>query len=84
MEINKDVTAVEDSIKYLVNTSESVGYMNGSIDELLSERANSSNLDDIEAYNSSIERMSLQLTTSKDNRAQAVENVKQAFEHYYS
>jgi len=83
-EINKDVLAVEDAIKYLVNTSESVGYFNGSIDELNDRINDSTDSDDRESFISQIQRLSDPLDSARDNQAQAIENVKQAFEHYYS
>jgi len=83
-QINDDVVAVENAIKYLVNTSESIGYINGSIGELNERVDDSTNADDRESFISQIERLSDPLDSAKDNQAVAIENVKHAFEHYYS
>ena len=83
-EINKDVVAINEALDDFGSLSESVGYANGSIAELVSEKDNATNPDDKEAYSSAIERMFATLDSIKDERAQARENVKRAFEHYYS
>jgi len=83
-EINKDVIAINNSVQYLVNVSESIGYANGSISELVTERANATSEDDKSAYLSQIDRLYATMDVLKSDRSQAIENVKQAFEHYYS
>lgn len=84
MNINKDVVAINEAIDHFGFLNESMGYANGSIAELINEKDNATTIDDKEAYSSAIERMFATLDSIKDERAQARENVKRAFEHYYS
>lgn len=84
MNINKDVVAINEAIDHFGFLSESIGYVNGSIAELISEKDNATTADDKEAYSSAIERMFATLDSIKDDRAQARENVQKVFEHYYS
>jgi len=81
-EINKDVLAINNSIDYLVNTCESLGIAERSIEVLHNETAINSN--DLDRIISATDRMEATRDSLKDDKAQAIENVKQAFEHYYS
>jgi hypothetical protein len=83
-EINKDVLAINEALDRFSKASESVGYANGSIDELINERIHARNEDDRNAFNSQIERMNYAVSECKDARDQAREDIKKTFEHYYS
>lgn len=82
--INKDVDAIDQTLETFSRANEDIGYANGSIDELLSERARSRNPDDREAFSSQIENMKTSLSIAKDNKTKAELKVRKAFEHYYS
>lgn len=84
MDINKDVEVINEALNRLSWSSEKVGYANGSIDELLSERATTTNPDDKEAFSNLIERTSFDLNLARNAQTQARENLKSAFENYYS
>lgn len=83
-EINKDVLAINEAMDRFASANESIGYANGSIAELISERIHARNEDDRNAFNSQIERMNYEVSECKDARDQAREDVQKAFEHYYS
>jgi len=82
--INKDVLAINDAFERLKKSSESVGYIDSSIGGLHDKLDAASNFDDKEAYSAEIERMSTMLDLAKDDQAQARQEIKDAFEHYYS
>lgn len=82
--INKDVIAINEALDRFSKASESVGYANGSIGELLEIRDATLNKDDREAYSSLIERMDYRLDISRDEQIRAREDVQKAFEHYYA
>ena len=84
MNINKDVLAINDAFDRFSKASESVGYANGSIDELLEIRDGTKNPDDKEEFSSQIEKMDYELERSRDKQIRAREDVQKAFEHYYS
>ena len=84
MNINKDVLAINDALDRFSKASESVGYANGSIDELLERRDGTKNPDDKEEFSSQIEKMDHELDISRDEQIRAREDVKRAFDHYYS
>ena len=83
-EINKDVLAINEALDRFSKASESVGYANGSIDELISERDRTKNPDDKEEFSSQIEKMDYELERSRDEQIRAREDIKKTFEHYYS
>lgn len=83
-EINQDVLDINEALNRYKDTSESVGYADGSIAEVMSERDNANNLDDKEAYSNMIERTDAMKAMIKDDQAKAREDVIRAFAHYYS
>lgn len=83
-EINKDVLAINEALDRFSKASESVGYANGSIEELLERRDTTLNKDDRRAYGSQIERMDHRLDISRDEQIRARADIQKAFEHYYS
>ena len=83
-EINQDVLDINDALNRYRDTSESVGYEEGSIAGLYERRDTTLNPDDREAYADQIQRQYERLEIAKSNRTQAREDVKRAFEHYYS
>lgn len=83
-EINKDVLAINEALDRFSKASESVGYANGSIEELLEKRDTTLNKNDREAYNSQIERMDHRLDISRDEQIRTRADIQKAFEHYYS
>ena len=84
MNINKDILAINEALDRFSKASESVGYANGSIEELLERRDAALNKDDRDAYNSQIERMDHRLDISRDEQIRTRADIQKAFEHYYS
>jgi len=82
--INKDILEINKALDRFSKASESVGYANGSIDELLERIDATLNKDDRDAYSSLIERTDYRLDISRDEQIRAREDVQKAFEHYYS
>lgn len=84
MKINQDILDINEAMDRFTSANESIGYANGSIDELINERIHARNEDDRNAFNSQIERMNYAVSECKDVRDQAREDIKKTFEHYYS
>lgn len=84
MTINKDILAINETLDQFSKASESVGYANGSIGELLEIRDATLNKDDRDAYSSQIERMDCRLDVLRNEQIRAREDVQKAFEQYYS
>ena len=85
MNINKDVIAINEALDRFSKASESVGYANGTIGELLEIRDATLNRDDRDAYSSQIARMDYRLDISRDEQIRAREDVQLWFlQHYYS
>lgn len=84
MNINKDILDINKAMDRFADANESIGYANGSITELINERIHARNEDDRNAFNSQIERMNYAVSECKDARDKAREDIKKAFEHYYS
>lgn len=84
LEINQDILDINEAINRFKSASEMVGYANGSIDQLCESKDATSNIDDRDAFDAQIIKTSESLDSAKDSQAQAREDIKRAFEHYYS
>jgi len=83
-QLNEDIVRIDQALKRLSTISETIGYANCSKEVIRNNMVLAANDDDAEAYSNGLERMEESIEDYEHEREKAVQDVKDAFDHYYS
>jgi len=82
--VNEDIVRIDQALKRLSTISETIGYADCNKEIIRNNMVLATNDDDAEAYSNGLERMEESIEDYEHERENAVQDVKDAFDHYYS
>lgn len=82
--MNEDIVRIDQALKRLSTISETVGYATCNKEIIRNNMDLAANDDDAEAYSDGLERLEESIEDYEHERENAVQDVKDAFDHYYS